>query len=148
MADSISRVRTNYFKVKNEDDLLKLISECATSGSDGTVHCWTRAGKDGEKTYAFGCEGNLLGFPYNDEEDGGDYNDYDYNGFIAKLQKLLPNGEAIIITKVVFEKLNYVHGGVHVITNTESAFKELCSIGNETARTLLNDEEWVTENEY
>ena len=143
MANSISRTRTNYFKVTSEDDFLKLIDDCATDDPQG-IEVWTRDDEDGEKRYAFGCEGDFLGLRDGEDEDC----DYDYDGFVEELKKLLPDNEAAIITSICYEKLRFVSGDVFVVTNVMHDLVTLHSAGLSLARKLLKDPKWETKCEY
>ena len=152
MANYYGYTRTNYFKVTNENELLKLIDECASNDPKG-IEVWRREDESGGKTYAFGCESDLLGLPISNHEPGENDvcdsdTDHDYDAFIEELQKLLPDGEAVLITNIGKEKLCYLHGDMHVVTNKQTILKSLHSIGIEIARELLNDAEWDTKNEY
>lgn len=142
MANYTGAMRTNYFRVTNEDELVQLIDECHTDDPKG-VELWTCEDEDGTKRYAFACEGDLLGLACDEEPE-----DYDYDDFIAELQKLLPEGEAVVITSIGKQKLCYLHGDVHVVTKDKTIIKSLRSIGIDLARELLGDSKWDTKNEY
>ena len=154
MADYSGYTRTNYFKVTNEDALFKLIDECGSKDPRG-IEIWTFQDEDGSKLYAFASESDLLGLPIvnddnnrSEEDDCVHELDFDYDDFIRELQKLLPDGEAVLITNIGKEKLCYLHGDMHVVTNKQTVRKSLHSIGIETARTLLDNAKWDTKNEY
>lgn len=148
MANYYGYTRTNYFLVSNEDEFLKLINECGSDDPQG-IEVWTHE-EEGVKRYAFGCESDLLGLPVfdNNPDEEDEIIDYDYDEFIKELQKLLPDGEVVLITNIGRTKLCYLHGDIHVVTNKQTVLKTLHSIGIETARELLGNAEWDTKNEY
>ena len=149
MANYYGYTRTNYFKVTNEDEFFKLINECGSDDPRG-IDVWTSKDKDGSKLYAFACESDLLGLSIINDDDRIEEDDccYDYDEFIKELQKFLPDGEAVLITNIGKEKLCYLHGDIHIVTNKQTVLKSLRSIGIETARELLGNAEWDTKNEY
>ena len=133
MANYYSFTRTNYFKTNNVEGLKDLISRCYC-GED-KVELFEKA-KENETLYAFGAYDSIEGI----EDENGDY---DYDAFLARLQELLPDGEAIILTEVGHMKLADVYGRVDIITNTEVKSESLCDIGAKTARSILGNPDWV-----
>ena len=147
MSNYYGKVRTNYFSVTDENALRDIISR--VRGSEDTVELHMEQASNGEKKFMFLCESDILGFPETDEN-GEVYEDCDYSfdDFTAALQKILPENEAIIITEVGSEKMRYLSGYVTVITRNEIRHENLHNIGIRIARRLLNNENWVTKNEY
>lgn len=135
MSTYYGTTRTNYFKVTDETRFRELIGKC-NCDDDEEMTVWVRALDDGTVTFAFACYGELTGIP---DKDG----DSSCDNFIAELQKLLPDGEAVIITDAGHEKLHCVNGGVYVITNLDSRYVSLHDIGLSVARELLHNEKWV-----
>ena len=80
MADYICWVRTNYFKVKDENALRELLDQC-TANDKIELHS---SGKGVEKKFCFTCDGRIYGL---ENREG---NKEDFDGFILELQKLLP----------------------------------------------------------
>lgn len=144
MANYYGCTRTNYFKVTDEDALVKLIEKCASDDPVG-VSLWTNEAEDGTKLYGFGCYGDIEGIGDGEDED---FPDYDYDAFVNELQALLPEGEAVIITHVGHEKLRYLGGNVTVITKDRVEYRYLARVGLDTAREMLDNPEWGTKNEY
>lgn len=144
MANYYGSTRTNYFKVTDGDAFVKLIEKCATDDPEG-ISVWTNEAKDGTTLYGFGCYGDIDGIDTGDDED---YPDYNYDEFIGELQKLLPEGEAVIITHVGQEKLRYLCGSVTVATKDKVEYRYLSKIGADLAKEMLGNPEWNTKNEY
>ena len=133
MANYYSFTRTNYFKTNDIEGLKNLISRCFC-GED-KVDLFEKE-KEGEILYAFGAYDSIEGV----EDDIGDYS---YDLFLAELQRLLPDGEVVILTEVGHMKLAEVYGRVDVITNTEIKSESLCNIGAKIARSILGNPDWV-----
>lgn len=144
MANYYGSTRTNYFKVTDAEAFKELINLCVTDDPNG-VSIWTSEDKDGAILYGFGCYGDIEGIDTSDDED---YPDYNYDEFIEKLQNLLPEGEAAIITHIGQEKLRYLCGSVNVVTKDKTEYKDLSALGINIARELLANPGWNTKNEY
>lgn len=133
MANYYSFTKSNYFRCNNEEGLRDLIADCFC-GED-TLSLFEKDSED-EKFFAFGTYDSIGGI----KDENGDYN---YDLFLARLQELLPDGEAVIITEVGHMKLADVYGRVDIITNKEIRFESLCNIGAKMARSLLDNPNWV-----
>lgn len=143
MANYYGVTRTNYFKVTNEDAFVELMDRCKSDDFEG-VSVWTNESEDGAKTYGFGCYGCFEGIKVGEDEDA----ECDFSAFVSELQKLLPEGEAVIITHAGHEKLRYIGGGVTVITKDKVEYRYLSKIGLNLAKEMLDNPNWVTQNEY
>lgn len=133
MADYYSFTKTSFFRCSDVDALKALISECFC-GED-SIKLFDRETENGETLYAFGAYDSIEGV----EDENGDY---DYDLFLNRLQKLLPDGEAVILTEVGHMKLIEVYGRVDIITKTEIKSESLGDIGARTACSLLNNPNW------
>ena len=107
MSDYNCWIRTNYFRVKDENALEELLSTCRTNG-----HLQLRESEEGKK-YCFTCDGRIYGVP---DREAPDEAEEDYGAFITGLQKLLPAGEALILMEVGHEKFKYLVGAVCLLT--------------------------------
>ncbi len=140
MANYYAKTRTNYFKVTDEEKLKNIISH--TCGGEDDIHLYEET-ENGKKIFMFWCESSIQGLAKD-----GEYDDCDYDGFLEALQRILPEGEAIIITEVGSEKLCCLSGDVVVITRYGINSDNLGSRGIKLARELLNDKNWSTKNAY
>ena len=138
MADYICWVRTNYFKVKDENALRELLDQC-TANDKIELHS---SGKGVEKQFCFTCDGRIYGL---ENREG---NKEDFDGFILELQKLLPSHEAILLQEVGHEKFCYLVGSVLIITETEIQYIDVKEKAVEVARKLLKKSDFTTDMDY
>lgn len=142
MANYYSKTRTNYFKVTDENALIDLFNQ--VQACEDEVHLDAEESADKTRYFMFWCEGTIEGIPDSDDEDC----DYDFDEFIHRLQKLLPDDEAVIITEVGSEKMRYLVGQIVIVTNKDVQYRNLDSLGKQIAREMLNNPDWNTKNEY
>ena len=86
------------------------------------------------------------GFEVDDDEDLG-YDEYDFDEFLTRLQKILPDDEAFVYMEAGNEKLRYVVGFVVVVTSKEIKSMSLDTWAKEQAKQLLGSD-FETETEY
>lgn len=106
MSQYYGYTRTSYFHVIDEAAFRSLIAEVVTS-EDAEIYIWKGKDDEGKDTFAFGCHSKIRGICQAGSEPDDD-NDPDYDCFIEKLQECLVDGDAVIITEVGHEKLNYL----------------------------------------
>lgn len=106
MSQYYGHTRTSYFHVIDEAALRAVIAEVRTT-DDKEVYIWKKQDDEGKDTFAFGCNSDIRGICPTGYNPDGD-NDPDYDRFIEKLQACLVEGDAVIITEVGHEKLNYL----------------------------------------
>lgn len=143
MANYNAFIRTNYFTVTDEQRFRDLMAKC--SCSEGAVELFEGSCAN---QFGFGCHGSLSGIPYHDGEDDDNDIEYSMDDFLAGLQALLPDGEAIILTEVGYEKLRYLIGIATVITNEKIASVELEAESFKLAAQLLDVDNFSTTNNY
>lgn len=143
MANYCAKTRSNYFKVVDSTALKDLIDNAVSS--DAEVQLWEKKAENGTLYYAFGCDGTIYGI---DVSDNLEDPEYDYDEFIRRLQKLLPEDDAIIITSIGSEKLRYLCGNIDVITCDAIKHRNIDAIGREIAKCLLDNPDWDTCNSY
>ena len=142
MANYYGKTRTNYFRVTDEEALHNLIeNRCA--GREDNLHLYSETDENGITYFKFYCESTIEGLRSDEYED-----EYSYDAFIDELQKLLPENEAVIITEIGNEKMRYLHGSVIVVTQKETKYRDLDSVGKALAKKLLGNLNWKTKNEY
>lgn len=136
MANYYAYVRTNYFHVNDAEDFKKFIA--TVSSSEGyKVELFEEKDKSGTPIFGFGCQGQPS-FP----------DDESYEGIIEVLAGFVSDDDAIIITEVGHEKLNYLVGEARIITSKEIRYITISDLAIKTARKLLNKPDWETKNEY
>lgn len=144
MANYTCAIRTNYFKVKDNEKFEEFMSHIY--GED--FYVFDMADKDGNTLYAFGCYGNIGGY-FDSEEDceDGDW-DNAYDAFVNGLVKQVAEDDAVLIFESGNEKLRYVIGNVTVITSKGYEYRDITDIGVEMAREMLNNPDYSTQCDY
>ena len=149
MANYYCKTRTNYFSVTDVEKFKEIINSCG--GSD-TVEIMEDDQSDGSVKYGFYCEGSIDGLPERENDDGSseDSDDVDYNfdAFCEALQKILPDGDAIIITEVGSEKMRYLTAYSIIITSSEVKSIDLGREAAKLAAGMLQNPEFTTKMEY
>ena len=142
MANYCGTCRTNYFKVKNEKAFLNFMNNVV--GDD--FYIFDKEDKDGNKSFGFGCYGEIYGIATK----VGDENEveYDYDLFLENLQEHIADNDAIIIMEAGHEKLRYVKGSVLVITSAKIMYKDTDELAIELARKALKNENYTTQLYY
>lgn len=138
MADYNCWIRTNYFKVKDENAFRELMGRCSANGK---IEVHTK-GKYEEKKFCFTCDGRIYGL------ENKEWNEEDFDGFILELQKLLPSHEAILLQEVGYEKFCYLVGSVLIITESETQYIDVKEKAMEAARKLLKKPDFTTDMDY
>lgn len=147
MANYEGFVRTNYFRVKDEEQFRELMSKVVGEYEEPEV--WTREGKNGETFFAFGCYGEICGLRTNPEDENYD-EDYDesFDAFIDGLQNCVAEDDAIIIYESGHEKLRYLIGSATIITSTQTKYCDIRTYALDNARKLLKNENFDTVSDY
>lgn len=137
MADCISRTRSNFFSVKNEDAFRALIAKAAEEQSDLTI---TTQEDDGVKTFSFHCDGTLDGI-----EDPNDVLGItSAEAFYAELQPILADGDACIVMSAGWEKFASVDAEAVVVTSDSIEYIDLGNAAIKAAAKALGKSEWST----
>ncbi len=145
MANSIDKVRTNYIRFTDTATFaaFEQIVSKACVNEDDHLEIHTKPTDDGEIYAMFCAHSCILGYSDNSEDP-----DYDYDAFIYDLQTIIPDGEALLIYGVGFEKLRYLYGECDIVTNKEWKHVSLENAALDTAKLLLNDPDWTTQSSY
>lgn len=133
MANYYAYTRTNYFKVKDEQKFKELMEDLTTDEVD--LDLWDKT-KNGETFYAFGGSGCLA------------YNCGEVDEFYEKLQELIPEGEAVLVTEVGHEKLCYLEGYCTIITSDSIECVSLQEAALQKTRELLRDNKYEVDFNY
>lgn len=129
MANYYGTVRTNYFRVTDEEKYKKLFENLC---SEDDIHDFSETSEDGTILHGFGSYATI---DYPIEED-----EYDLDEFIRQLQTILPNDEAFMLFEAGHEKLCYVGGYCTVATNKEVYYMSLDTWAKDKAKELLGDD--------
>lgn len=147
MANYCANSRTNYFRVTDEAKFAELFANLV--GDEDEVHDFTKV-EDGVTLHAFDSYGSIdykKPMQNNSQEDDEDY-EYDFDSFLAELQKILPDDEAFIYSECGYEKLCYITGFSIVVTKTKIKSIDIRSGAVELARKMLNNKKFQTKMEY
>lgn len=121
MANYYGITITNYFHVNDPEELKNLIRRVVSD--EGDIDLWEDKDKDGNPVFSFGGYSSIVGIcPIENNNDDGedeDYDEADYDLFISELQKLIVDGDAIIITEIGHEKLRYLTAYSTIITKND-----------------------------
>lgn len=144
MANYISTMRTNYFRVKDEAVFRDFMNHI--QGCEDTVEVFERASEDGTRYFGFGCYGGIFGY-VDDDDDDLDY-DIAYEKFFKMLHDIVAEDDAIILMEVGNEKLRYVTGYATIITTNDSRTIDLTNDAIELAGKMLGDSGYRTQVDY
>lgn len=158
MAGYYCTIRTNYFQVTDENAFRELMKH--VQGTEDKVEVFERK-EDGVKLFGFGCGSDIAGV---DEEyfmrahgidldgdvelDEDDFAEGRYDVFTDCLQKLIVEGDAVIILEASSEKLRFVNGLAEIITRNRMEYLDIKRLSIECAAKMLNNPGWNTQLEY
>lgn len=144
MADYICAVRTNYFRVKDEENFREFASKIRSENND--LEIWEKEDENGKTMFGFGCCSRLIGVipevGYTEDPDSA------YGEFLDGLQENVAEDDAVIIYEVGREKLRYLGGYATVITSKERIILSISDFAVKQARSMLNNQEWSTQSSY
>ena len=138
MANYISTVRTNYFRVTDEERYKELVKNFTCDTDDVYHHT---KNKDGKIFHMFGAYGTIE--YVSDDNELCCLSDV----FYPELQKILPEGEAFILQEAGHEKLCYVEGRAEIVTKDTVKYVDLAWAVMEKAKELLG-KDFETELDY
>lgn len=145
MANYNCTIRTNYFRVKDEDKFRELMSRVC--GCEDSVELWEET-KDSNTVFGFGVYGGISGVTNAKEDSEEDCDESSYDEFIDGLQECVANDDAIIIFEVGNEKMRYVVGSATIITSSAIRYLDIERLAIEEATKLLNNPDWDTKCVY
>lgn len=135
MANYDEMTRSNYFRIKSEEKFREICKNL-----QGEVD-FKITEKDGVK---YGFIGGMDSIQYFDEEDGENNVDW----FFDQLKEVVADDDAILITIIGNEKLLYLTGYCIIITSKEVRCIDIEKESMKTAKEMLNNPEWETQNSY
>lgn len=136
MANYNEVLRTNYFEVTDVDKFQDLIDGLC---SNDKISVWKKK-FNGKTKFGFGCCSSIS---YADESC-----DFSMSDFMNRLAKLLPDGEAVILTEIGHEKLCYIGSGSYIATNKECIYLDLQILAVKRAAEMLGIDNFETTIEY
>lgn len=142
MANYCCAVRTNYFRVKDEEKFKELMSRAYAH--EDQISVWEKLAGDGTKLFGFGCYSGIGGVrnAMCDEDDDADETAYDE--FIDGLQMCVASGDAIIIMESGNEKLRYITGLATVITENDCQYLDIVNLAVKKGTEMLCNSDWTT----
>ena len=109
MANYYASTRTNYFRVKDEEEFRKFMAH--VSGTEDRVELWEEKDNNDNTVFGFGTLGGIAGVTdyHNDSDADSDDEDCedDFDAFLEGLQTFVADDDAIIILESGHEKLRY-----------------------------------------
>ena len=138
MANYECVIRTNYFRVKDEERFRALVDVV----SAGNLEFWENKDENAFPVFAFGSFGAVSGIPHLGE--GGEYeaDEESYDEFLYQLKDLVAEDEAVIIMEAGHEKLNYASGNATVVTCRTVEYVDLEKTALKLCRKLLHDPDY------
>ena len=131
MASYACAIRTNYFRVTEEEKFKNLIDEFLS----GSCEVFTRTDVNSNKLVGFGSDENI-NWPE------------DETGFVSGLQECLAEDDSIIVLEVGHEKLRYFVGAATIITRSSIETIDLTSLAISKAAEMLGNPDYTTCCEY
>lgn len=146
MANYECTIRTNYFHVNDEEAFRNLMLR--VYGKESPVNVFTDTDANGATVFGFGTSGGIAGLKNAQCDDDDECDESAYDEFIDALKKLIAKDDACIIFEVGNEKLRYLTGAAHIITNDEERFINITDIAVKTAALMLQNPNFVTKCDY
>ena len=134
MANYCCAIRSNYFRVKDEEKFRELMSH--VYGSEDEISLFEEV-LDNQKFFGFGLYGSIAGLCNENEDEDVD-----------ALQECVADDDAVIILESGNEKLRYIIGGATIITSKSSEYVDITSVAKDKAAKMLNNPNWQTRCEY
>lgn len=138
MADYIGRLRTNYFRVKDETLYQRLISKLI---SDDRIDFYDEK-KQGTLYHCFTASGTL---EWTDDSNG--LRTLEIEPFYRGMQHVIADEDAFVLLEVGWEKFRYLYSGAVVVTQKQIKYLGMSDIINATCKELLG-ENFTTQLEY
>lgn len=147
MADYTCSVRTNYFRVTDEEKYKEIFSQLF-GGNEEKVFDLTKE-KNGKIYHGFGAYESVgCKLQDCDPEYCIFYGYQCFSSFLSDLQKILPEDEAFIYTEIGNEELDYLNAYSIVLTKDNSSMVDLRRSAIMKAREMLGNEDFSTETSF
>lgn len=129
MANAISVLRTNYFKVKDINAFEAFLN---TISCDDSIHMWTEDGR-----VAFGAYDSLTGIKDSDDA-------FNVEEVYAGIQKHLAKHDICIITEITHTKLRNVSAYSVIISAGTIDYLNFDTVNRDAVRKMTGDPGWDT----
>lgn len=143
MADYNGTVRTNYFRIKDENAFRELMERVYPG-----IHVFEKLDPCGHKLFGFGSYEAIAGVKLAAIDEDPDAQESAYDEFIRCLQECIADDDAIIMIEAGHEKLNYVAGKAEIITATDYRYADITHVAVDIATEMLANPNWETCCEY
>lgn len=140
MANYVCAMRTNYFRVKDEEAFKELMSRVISEDCD----VWEKTTDAGEKLFAFGGYSSIDGVHPKGMPEDEDYDEFEVDDFLNELADCVADDDAVLIFEGGHEKLRYITGSVTVVTSKDVKYIDIDSAGRDAAREMLCNPDWQT----
>ena len=139
MSDYMCSMRTNYFHVVDDEAFEAFMDGVCVEGDKLDVT--SKIDVDGNLLYSFATHGLITGiFDDVDETDEESWDDGDaYEAFLAGLQELVADDDAIIMIEIGNEKLNDVYAYATIVTTDDTDYIDFKDIASDRATDMLYD---------
>ena len=138
-------IRTNYFRVKDEEMFRKLMDRVYGTSE---VMLFERESENHTKFFGFGCYGELSGLALSKDEEDPDCEESSYEEFLSRLSQHVAEDDAVIIMEAGAEKMNYVVGSTIIITKNDIQYIDMTNAAIEKAKDMLGNPSWDTKCDY
>ena len=125
--------RTNYFAVTDVEKFEAILNSLSSEGVIEHYEHDTEKGK-----YMFFCDYNLIGYEDDDSDEGP------FDAMLVKLQTIIPDNEALILTEIGNEKMRYFHAVATIITSQEIQQVNLADCALDKAKEMLGNLDYTT----
>ena len=133
MADYTTFLRTNYFHVVDDDDYLNFMSRVVVEG--GEIEMLLNIDDEGLPLYGFSSHGLIVGVT-DDVSEADDCGDA-YGSFLAGLQELVAEGDAIIMIEVGSSDKGNALATATIITSDDTDYVDLQETATKRAMEIL-----------
>ena len=140
MANYNAKFLTNYFSVTDAIKFKNIIGSCH---ADDEIEIYEKKQLDGSIKYSFGCIGIIYGISENDDDC-----EEDIELFYTSLQSIITSDDAIIITEIGNEKLNYFTACCIIITCDDIKSIDVRNEAVKLAATMLKTPDFTTQMDY
>ena len=149
-----TKTRTNYVHITDLSRFEEIISKAHVRNKH-KIHIISH-NEGNETLYGFYSEDEIYGFPVNDTnfEPNTDDEDVDYNvqhsrlSFINALKTVIKPGDALIITTISSEEMNYLYAETDIITCDDYRYLCIEDVAMNEAVKMLHNPNWTTRNSY
>ena len=136
MANYHCAVRTNRFRVIDENQFMEYMKRVEVDGGEITI--LKDRDSSGSPIYGFSANGLILGVSdYSEESVSIDEDMYD--NFIAGLQEIVSDDDAIIILEVGFSNTDDLSSTATIVTTFDTDYIDLQDVASDRAIELLTD---------